>query len=733
MADRGVVASLWCTVVAAILLPTLVTAQALPPSGVPSNEEKRVSAVRITEPLEVDGRLDEAAWRLGEPATDFIQQEPAEGEPATRRTEVRFVYDDVALYVGATLYDDEPSRAITDQLSRDFDERSGDLFGVVLDTFLDHRNAYGFLTNPGGAQREVQAFDNGQKNDANWNGIWSVKTAVGEDRWTVEAAIPFKTLRFPDRPEQQWGLNIVRTVRRVNEVTMWARVPRPLPQYHVGYAGVLAGLVGVEAGHNLRVTPFGIAQASRSRPTAPWLGEGDGGVDMKWALTPSFGLDGSYRTDFAQVEADVQQINLTRFGLLFPEKRQFFLEAPNSFQIGLATQDVGVVATALIPFFTRRIGLSEEGTPIPVIGGARLTGQSGGTTVGLLNMQTDRFENRPGDNFTAIRLAHDVGHGVTAGAFYFGREANGEGSPSLGDYNRVAGADVRFSPTRVFDVEGLWMRGVSDGPEDDGAHRVRARLRANTRRATFDYLHIGDQFRHDLGFVRRRGIAMIYGDYSQVFRPRTSQGWVREHTFRAEAQTLLNTGYDYVLTNQDRLGYTMGLAGGGSIRVMGEHNFERALEPFTLRGVSIPPGVYEFDELVLGYTSDPSWVLSANLQTNYGNFCGGTRRRIKSSMRLRLNAQVAAGVDYEREQIALPNGAFVADIGALRVNWAPTTRMFLDALVQYDGGRNTWTSNLRFNVIHRPLSDIYVVWNEGFGAGTDSRTLILKYTYSVGF
>jgi hypothetical protein len=262
---------------------------------------------------------------------------------------------------------------------------------------------------------------------------------------------------------------------------------------------------------------------------------------------------------------------------------------------------------------------------------------------------------------------------------------------------------------------------------------VRARLRANTRRATFDYLHIGDRFRHDLGFVRRRGIAMLYGDFSQVFRPTATQGWAREHTIRAEAQTLLNTGYDSVLTNQDRLSYSIGFADGSSFRILGEHNFERALEPYTLRGVTVPAGVYRFNELVLAYSSDPSRRLSGSLQTNIGNFWGGTRRRVKSSVRLRLNAHLAAGADYEREQISLPNGAFVADVGALRVNWAPTTRMFLDALVQYDGAREAWFSNVRFNFIHHPLSDLYLVWNEGFGAGTGSRALILKFTQSLGF
>ncbi len=729
MAGSSTIHRLWCVIVAAAWL---LAAPGWIDAADTSASARHVAALQAGEALTIDGRLDEPAWRTAEPATDFVQQEPAEGRPATRRTEVRFVYDDTTLYVGATLFDAEPGRAITDELRRDFDERSGDLFGIVLDTFLDGHNSYGFLTNPGGAQREVQAFDNGEKNDASWNGAWLVRTGMQADAWIVEAAIPFKTLRFPDRPEQQWGLNLVRIVRRINEIEMWAPVPRPLSAYHVGYAGVLTGLVGVQAGHNVRFTPFTTAETTRAAAAAPWQRDASAGIDMKWAITPSVVLDGTYRTDFAQVEADEPQINLTRFSLFFPEKRQFFLEAPNAFQVGLSSQDIGVVATSFIPFFSRRIGLSEGGTPIPVIGGARLTGQVGGTTIGLLNMQTGRDGARPGDNFTAVRLAHPVGRGVTIGASYFGREANGHSRAALGDSNRVAGADVRFSPTRVLDVEGLLMRSYSDGADDDVVRRVRARLRANQRRATFEYLHMGDRFRHDLGFVRRRGTAMFYGDFSQVFRPRATQGWAREHTIRLESQSHLNTGYDYLLTNQDRLQYTMGFAHGGEFRALAEHNFERALEPYRIRGVLVPAGAYSFNEVALVYASDSSRRLSGQVQTNIGHFWGGRRRRVKSSLRLRLNSRLAAGLDFQREQITLPNGPFVAAAGALKVDWSMTTRMFLNALVQYDNGTHAWLSNIRFNFIHRPLSDVYVVWNEGRGETTGNRALILKYTYSIG-
>ena len=553
---------------------TPVTAQQAPP---PSTVAKAVSAVRIAEPIRVDGLLDETAWDGVAPATDFVQQQPHERRPAVHRTEVRFLYDATTLYVGGLLYDEAPQRAITNELRRDFQEPNNDLFGVVLDTFQDRRTSYGFVTNPGGAQRETLAYDQGERNDASWNAIWIARTAVIEDGWSVEMAIPFKALRFFEAPEQHWGLNLIRVVRRDNEVATWSPVPRQFTQYHVDYAGMLEGIAGVRGGRNLRVTPFATTQAGRNSIDAPWQSDADGGADVKWAITPSLVLDGTYRTDFAQVEADQVLINLTRFNLRFPEKRQFFLESPGSFQIGLTANQAG-----LIPYFTRRIGLADNGTPIPVIGGARLTGQAGGTTIGLLSMQTERQGERPGDNFTAVRLSRPAGRGVTLGGYYFGREAIGTG-PASGAHNRVAGGDVRFSPSRTFEMDALVMRSESDGPEDDWTIQSGLRLRANQPRGRLSFLQVGDRFRHDLGFVQRTGVGMVVGDYSAIFRPRATYKWVREYELRMEAQGVADTGYHHLLTRYLRPSFLMQFADGGQFRTSLENNVERLTEPFALR------------------------------------------------------------------------------------------------------------------------------------------------------
>ncbi len=432
---------------------------------------KRAAAVRTTEPIVVDGALDEAAWALAQPVGDFYQQFPNEFGPASERSEVRFLYDNDMLYIGAMLYDREPNRLIIDSLRRDFSNFQSDSFLLVFDTFLDHRTGYGFNTNAAGAQRDVQATDNGRRNDANWDGVWISRSKVLANGWSTEIAVPFKTLRFPSGDEQEWGLNMQRVIRRKNEYVTWSPVPRQFSHYSVSYAGLLTGITGVKSrGSDLRITPFATGSVtSQSAGTGSRKGDGDAGMDLKWGVTSSMLLDASYRTDFSQVEADEQQINLTRFSLFFPEKRQFFLESPASFQVGMAATESE--RRDLVPFFSRRIGLSASGQPIPVIGGLRLTGRAAGNGIGLLSMQTDEFGGQPGANFTVARVRRDITSKAAIGGFYFGRATTGSGS-----FNRVSGVDLRLVPRPTLEIEAFAMRSETAGEAGDLAGRTSLRL-----------------------------------------------------------------------------------------------------------------------------------------------------------------------------------------------------------------------------------------------------------------
>ena len=689
---------------------------------------KRAAAVRIATPVVVDGILDEDAWATATPAQDFFQQFPDEFSAATERSEVRFVYDDDNLYIGAMLYDSDPSRLIIDSLKRDFSNFQSDSFLLVFDTFLDHRSGYGFVTNAAGALRDVQVSDNGRRNDANWDGAWSARSTVHQNGWSTEIAVPFKTLRFPAGDMQQWGLNVQRVIRRKNEFVVWSPVPRQFSHYSVGYAGLLTGVSGVKSGSDLRITPFATSQLTTGRAgSSHWNRKGDGGVDMKWGITSSLLLDASLRTDFSQVEADEQQINLTRFSLFFPEKRQFFLENPASFQIGLAA--VESERRDLVPFFSRRIGLSSSGQPIPVIGGLRLTGRAAGNGIGLLSMQTDSFEGEPGANFTIARVRHDVTNKATVGAFYLGRETTGSGS-----FNRVTGGDLRLAPTQALEIEAFAMRSETAGAAGDWAGRTSFRIDTNANRVRAGLVHIGDDFRHDLGFVPRRGIATLFGGYERLLRPANTKALVREQSLGVTVDATGNDRYDQSLTRIAGLTYGVQFRDGAVLNARINSTYERLDTPFavgpTLR---VAAGEHAFESVGIDYRSDQSARISGNVGLDTGEYWTGHQRLATGGVRVRLNEHVAASASLTRNLIELPQGSFTGDLARFRLDWSFTPKMFLNAFVQYNGEADAWLSNIRFNLIHHPLSDIYVVWNETRLPAETRRALMLKYTHLIAF
>ena len=448
---------------------------------------------------------------------------------------------------------------------------------------------------------------------------------------------------------------------------------------------------------------------------------------MKWGVTSSLLLDASYRTDFSQVEADEQQINLTRFSLFFPEKRQFFLENPASFQIGLSA--VEAERRDLIPFFSRRIGLSASGLPIPVIGGLRLTGRPAGYGIGLLTMQTDEDEGQPGANYTVARLRRDVTNTAAVGAFYLGREATG--SPS---FNRVAGVDLRLVPTPALEIEAFAMHSATAGAPSDWAGRTSFRLDTNAHRARMGLVHIGNAFRHDIGFVPRRGIATLFGGYERVLRPANTRAAIREHTLGVELDTTGDDHYQQVLTRVGSLTYGLQFRDGAQMNARVNSTYERLDAPFTVGpGLSIEAGEYAFENVAIDYRSDQSATLSGNVGLETGEYWSGNRHAVTGGVRFRLNEHVAASANMTRNLIDLPQGSFTADLARFRLDWSFTPRMFLNAFVQYNGESDSWLSNIRFNLIHRPLSDIYVVWNETRLPGDTRRALMLKYTHLIAF
>ncbi len=700
--------------VAALLgLPVCLAAQETPS---PAAETKRVRATRVPNGrITIDGTLAEAEWALAPPAADFVQQQPVENAKPTEPSEVRFLYDDDNLYVGAMLHDGEPARLITNELTRDFAARDGDLFVVVLDTFHDLRNSYGFQTNPMGAQRDTQSFDQGRTTNQSWDGVWTLKTSTVAGGWIVEYAIPFKTLRFPRSDEQQWGLSMMRLIRRKNEVTMWTPIPRQFNQFRMAYAGLLDGISGVRPGLNLRFKPFATGNLTRrnSRTTR----DGDGGFDMKLGIGTGLVLDATFRTDFSQVEADAQQVNLTRFNLFFPEKREFFLENQGSFQIGRSSD-----ANDLVPFFSRSIGL-ENGAPVPIEAGVRLSGRTGRNDLGLLNIRTED------DNFSVLRYGRQFRGSSTANVFYLGKEGGSR-------FNRVAGADLRVNVRPNLDVDMLAMRSDHATAGDDGAWRAGVIFDSNRTQLQANYTELGEAFRDELGFIPRLGVDIFHGTAMQRFRPSSTSRFVREWRPLVVYDRYHRDGFG-IETEAVKPGFTVELQDGSTLTAVYRDNEEALATPFRFRPTySIAPGRYRYQDREVSFTTSRARRLSWTGGYRTGEFWDGTRDGASGGVRVRLNAKVAASASMSRDVVELGGRSFTNDLLQLRLDSSFSTRMFLNAFVQYNGITREVSSNIRFDFIHHPLSDLFVVYNETRPADAGippSRALVLKVTHLLSF
>ena len=715
---------------------------------------KRVRATRVPNgSITVDGTLDEPVWQQGEPADQFVQMQPVEGNPAseTHRSEVRFLYDDENLYVGATFYEDEPDKLVTNDLKRDFPgARDGDLYVLILDTFHDRLNAYNFQTNPGCALRDSQSYDDGRSVNANWDTVWFCRSSVGEKAWYVEKAIPFKQLRFPQQDEQTWGVNVFRLIRHTNEQTVWNQIPRQFNQFKTSYAGVLEGITGVRPGRNIRIKPFATSQVrSTNRITS---GDADAGLDVKIGLGTNLVLDGTYRTDFSQVEADTQQVNLTRFSLFFPEKREFFLENQGAFQIGPPT-GFGGRNVNFVPFFSRTIGLSDEGTPIPVVGGLRLTGKVGRNSLALLNMQVDR-ESRPDGqpslaaaNYSVLRYSREFLSNSSVSVFYLDKE---RGST----FNRLGGADLKLYPMRTMNIDALFMRSAKTGSEQGNAWRAGFQFDPGRTVYTLNYTSLGETFRDDLGFIPRQGVDIVSGSLLHRFRPSALAPRIREiraelpyTRFTRDAPNPLTGNPIGLETETIAPIVTAEFSDSTNVSFQTTRNVEALTNPFRPQGIpagqNIPVGKYEFYGSEVQYDPTNSRVVAPTGGFRFGEFYNGDRIGYTAGVRVRASEKLATTVSFSRDMIDLPGGvSFHTDLASLRVDASFSTRMFLNVYVQYNSVTRQWLSNIRFDFIHHPLSDIFIVYNDtryqnGLepvrGGQVPSRALVLKVTHLLSF
>ena len=682
-----------------------------------------VTAVRVTEPITIDGRFDEPAWEQAVPAGNFLQRRPRNGEPMTERTEVRFLYDDDNLYIGVYCFDSQPDRILVNSLQKDYPTQESDGVTVLIDSLHDRRSGFTFVTNPAGARRDVQLSNDGAGN-VNWDGVWDVKTTVNDQGWFAEYVVPFKTLQFSSAPSQEWGLQITRRIPRKNEEADWSPLPQNYSNFRMSLAGTLRGLENINPGRNLKVKPFistGITQSrsagtqSGSAPglqTVRWLDrlkDWDGGFDVKYGLTPSITLDATYRTDFAQVEVDQQQVNLTRFNLFFPEKRDFFLENSGTFGFGPGAGFGS--GSNLVPFFTRRIGLSPAGTPIPIVAGTRVSGQVDRYDVGVLAMKTEALGSTPSNTFLVGRVKRNLKTSSWIGGLVTNRD-----STLSGDYNRVVGTDAHFQFFRKLDFDAYLLG--SDTPGRSGqalARRFQAGWTDVEFLANAEYNEVEPNFNPEVGFVRRRDMRQYAGEVAWEPLLRSSDS-IQNFHFGTAVDYYEGGGSGELETRVTDTKIGLVWESNAAANVIVNRTFDRLNAPLSIPSgtprVTIPAGDYSYNGYSADFITNQRRKVSATGTVGLGDFYGGERKLAGVGVILKPNLHLSVNFTYDRNQITLPGGEFTTSLVGTRFIYGFSPRAFLNAYLQYNTDTHLISSNIRFNLVHHPLSDLFIVYND---------------------
>lgn len=709
-------------------------------------QDDRAQAYRMTADeaaaISLDGRVAESVWARAVPLSGFRQADPDAGAPATERTEVRLAHDDETLYVAVTAYQSNPDGIVARILQRDrlfeandfeggLNPAGDDAVAILLDPFHDHRNAVVFATNPNGAEFEALLTDEGAGVNIDWRGVWEVAATRTPEGWSAEFAIPWRTLRYPDAaPDRPWGLNVYRMIRRKNESVVWRSWEREGGGLErVSRAGHLYGLADLpRQGLNAEAKPYvlgGRRQDVDDLGSTASSNTVEAGLDLKTELRPGLLLDLTYNTDFAQVEVDDAQVNLTRFSLFFPEKRDFFLENSGIFDFGVPSNPLETPAYQM--FFSRRIGNSEDGE-VPILGGVRLTGRVGGQTVGFLSVATDEAFGVGREGFSVARVKRDVGESGYAGVMVVDRRGDGPANTSFG-------IDGQVTIGEAWVWNGFASRSFTEEVGGEGnAFGVRSSYFGEHWGSFFNHYSVDDETEASAGFVTRT-------DYrrSELFAGPT---WRPDALGLRELQVF--GGGQYATTVSD--GRLQDWAVGFFASATWESADNMALfmnaaetvvdESFELAdGVEVPAGRYRNDHV--GWFGGTSSGRAVAFSTNgfISNFFGGSLVSVTTTLLGAISPRISLEPGFTHNVVKVPSGSFVADISSLRATYSFSTRLSTNLLVQYNSLDSEFSANVRLNFIHRPGSDLFVVFTENRGGDdfvwsrVSDRGLVMKVTY----
>ena len=701
-----------------------------------------IQAVRIPEGLTIDGRLDEPYYDEIPSFSGFIQLDPVEGAPATEKTEVWIFFDDTNLYVTALCWDSEPDQIIANEMRRDSNNiLQNQNFTIVLDTFNDRRNGVFFQTSPLGVQRDQASTDEGNSIDGNWNAVWDVRAQRFDQGWTAEFAIPFRSLRYDSSPDQVWGIMLRRIIRRKNEWSFITPMPAYLGIRAIFFVSMGARLVGIEtppSGLDLELKPFGIAGVRTDLEATPAFSnrvDRDIGLDAKYGLTNNLTLDLTYNTDFAQVEDDTQQVNLTRFSQFFPERREFFLEGQGLFTFGVggAVGGRGAGTNTPVLFFSRRIGLN-NGRPIPIAGGARLTGRVGAFSLGLLNIQArdDGPSNSAATNFSVVRVKRDLFARSNVGVLYTRRDERGVPA------GQTFGIDGLYSISPSLNFNAYYAQTEKSSVTDDNVSLLtRFDYAADRYGLQIEHLKVGERFNPEVGFLRRTDFVR---DFAQArFSPRPGGQRIRRFVYQGSIE--------YIENNRGRLDYREQIGEFGIEFFNSDHltlqytrNYEFIPEPFEISSnVTVPLGGYKSQNLLASYTLGRQHKFSGIVSYQQGSLYGGTKRTLelgggRNGGRIDFTYRFAIEPNVSINWVDLPQGKFTSSVFTQRTTYTFTPRMFVSALNQYKSSSKTFSTNVRFRWEYSLGSDLFVVYSDGRDTALDgfprlaNRAFVVKMT-----
>ena len=681
--------------------------QDVPTAYVPEPAES-IEAYPVESIINFDGRLDEPEWAAAQRISSFTQRELDLGQPITERTEVAILIDNEFLHIGVWCYDREPDKIIAKEMRRDFKFNLDDNFIVIIDTYLDRRNGFQFVINPNGARADLQTFNNGGSSNQYWNGVWDVRTQITNEGWFAEIRIPFYTLKYrPGEEEQVWGINFERNIRRNRQQARWKGWQRNYNMSDVSQAGLLKGLRKLRDKRYIEIKPYVLGGLENNEEGLEAVGNLGGDINV--LLSPTYRLNLTFNTDFAQVEADRQQINLTRFPLFFPELREFFLEGEDYF-------DFGFGGNRILPFYSRRIGLSEERETVPIIAGARILGKEERTTLGAMSIQTAASGEEPTTNFTTLSWRQDVGEQSVVGAMTTNRIAEGRWHTTTGINGRYSTA--QFLGKSNLDIGGAFVQTYNtDDGYDPGAFAYRAfvslpndflRVFASTQRgkATFE---------PEVGLMRRRN---FQEHFAQVFlqpRPKNSFKWIRQFFFSPLALT-------YVLYDDTKqlqsfsyrirpLGFETRTGEGFYFDV--ERVAEGLIEDFEIfPDVVIPAGEYWWNRYKFFFETFEARELSFSTRWSVGGFFEGSSFSGEGTVLWRATKNFNINLNYEKNIIDLPEGSFDTDLIGSRIEYAINPQAFGSFLGQWNSAQQEMNINFRLQLIPKIGTDFFLIVNQ---------------------